>query len=118
MTWSTLRHRAQQMGFDVAYRSTHVEGGGYQPDFATPPSEEGPWICVGSYEQTAGIWVQPITDAARNLSHERVSAAIAGNDPFVAPMHDYHADYSDDFIRVSLPSRRALENPEHGLMPA
>lgn len=118
MSWSALRHRARQMGFDVAYRSRHVEGGGYQPDFATPPAEEGPWICVGSYEQTAGVWVQPITEAARELAPERVSAAIAGCDPFIALVHDYHHDYSEDFIGVSLHWRRALENPEHGLMPA
>ncbi len=118
MTWSTLRHRAKQLGFDVAYRSRLAEGGGYTPEYTQPPAEEGPWLCVGSYEQTAGVWVQPITEAARSLSPQSVSAAIAGADPFVARMDDYDGDFSRDFLAVATPARVALQNPDWGRMPA
>lgn len=118
MTWSTLRQRARQLGFDVAYRSRPAEGGGYAPDLAQPPLEEGPWLCVGSYEQTAGVWVHPLTEAARALSPQSVSAAIAGADPFVAPIGGYDAEFSQDFLAVAAPARVALLNPDWGRMPA
>jgi len=118
MTWSTLRLRARQLGFDVAYRSRLAEGGGYVPDFTQPPAEEGPWLCVGSYEQTAGIWVQPITEAARALAPRSVSAAIAGADAFVAPLDGYDAEFSHDFLAVAAPACVAMEHPDWGRMPA
>lgn len=118
MTWSTLRTRAHQMGFDVSYRTRPAEGGGYLPELTAPPPEEGPWICVGSYEQVAGIWVQPITAAARDWSPDRVAAAMANTDPFIAPINNYDAAFSADFLAAGLAAVNLALNPDAGRMPA
>lgn len=118
MSWSRLRQRAQQLGFDLAFRSHHHDGGGYHPDLTSPPREEGPWLCVGSYEHVAGVWVQPITESARRLTPEWVSAAIARLDHFVAPIHHYDAEFSADYLAIGLSARHAAQNPDMGRMPA
>lgn len=118
MTWNTLRTRAQQLGFDINYRTRPADGGGYLPELMTPPPEEGPWICVGSYEQVAGIWLHPITEAARDWSPDRVSAAMASADPFIAPVKDYAGDFSADFLAAGISAVNLAQNPDAGRMPA
>lgn len=118
MTWSTLRSSAMKLGFDVAYRSRSLEGGGYQPDCSSPPGEEGPWLCVGSYDQVAGVWVHPLTEAARGLSPKNIARAFAGHEPFMTPVAELDADFNSDFVAASQPGRLAAEHPDWGCMPA
>ena len=113
MTWSTLRQRAQQLGFDLSYRSSAATGGGYLPDM-TPPDAGGPWLCVGSYEHVAALWLHPMTDEARGLSRERVTTLLEDCDPFVETV----ADYDAEFFAACAPGRAAADYPERGKMPA
>ncbi len=117
MTWSTLRSHAQQMGFDLACRTRLADGGGFVPDLHSPP-DTGHWICVGSYDQAAGVWLQPVTDDARRCPVEQVSAAMASRLPFLAPLGAYDADFSDDFLDANRPGLSAAANPDAGRMPA
>lgn len=114
MTWSTLRQRAQQLGFNLSYRSRAASGGGYLPDMATPPESGGPWMCVGSYEHVAALWLLPLTDEAKALTAKRVTALLEDCDPFVETVCDYDAD----FFAACAPGRAAAEHPESGRMPA
>ena len=114
MSWNTLSKRAQQLGFELSYRTRAATGGGYLPEMATPPESGGPWHCLGSYEQVAGLWVTPLTDEARGLSRERLSSLMEGCDPFIATV----GDYDTDFFAASAPARAAVDHPESGIMPA
>ena len=114
MTWSTLRQRAQQLGFKLSYRTRAATGGGYLPDMATPPEAGGPWLCVGNYEHVAGLWLSPVTDEARGLSRERVAMLVEDCDPFVETFGDYDAE----FFAACAPGRAAADHPEFGKMPA
>ncbi len=114
MTWITLRQQARQLGFDLSYRSLPAPGGGYIPELTSPPENEGPWLCVGSYEHVAALWLHPVTDEARCLSHESVTALLENCDPFVESV----GNYDTDFFAACEPGRAAADHPEHGKMPA
>jgi len=114
MTWSTLRHSAQQLGFNLSYRSRAASGGGYLPDMATPPEVGGPWLCVGSYEHVAALWLHPLTEEAKALTAERAATLFEGCDPFIETVGDYDAE----FFAACAPGRAAADHPERGKMPA
>lgn len=114
MTWITLRLQARQLGFDLSFRTRPVPGGGYMPELASPPEEAGPWLCVGSYEHMAALWLHPMTEEARGLSRERLTMLLEDCDPFVQPV----GDYDQDFFAACAPGRAAADHPEHGKMPA
>ena len=113
MSWNTLSKRAQQLGFKLSYRSRN-DGGTYLPEMATPPESEGPWLCLGSYEHVAGLWLAPVTDEARRLPRERVLSLLEDCDPFIETV----GDYDSEFFAASAPGRAAVDHPESGIMPA
>jgi hypothetical protein len=114
MTWSTLRQRAQQLGFELSYRTRAASGGGYLPEMATPPETSGLWLCVGNYEHVAGLWLSPVTAEARGLPRERVAMLLEDCDPFVETVGDYDAE----FFAACRPGRAAADHPECGKMPS
>ncbi len=113
MTWSTLRQRAQQLGFELSFRSRAAAGGGYLPEMAMPPEAKGTWLCIGNYEALAGLWLSPLTDEARALSRESVATLLENCDPFVEAV----GDYDPEFLAACAPGRAAAEHPEYGRMP-
>ena len=110
MSWNTLSKRAQQLGFKLSYR-TRTD---YQPDMATPPEADGSWLCLGSYEHVAGLWLAPLTDEARRLPREHIRSLLEDCDPFIETV----GDYDSDFFAASAPGRAAVDHPECGIMPA
>lgn len=108
------------------------------PEMTTPPEAGGVWLCVGSYEHVAGLWLSPVTDEAKILSHERrntsrqdtgqspvtqgadhlsrerVALLMENCDPFVEALGNYDADY----FAAWAPGRAAAEHPEYGRMPS
>jgi hypothetical protein len=138
MTWNTLRQRAQQLGFNLSYRTRAATDGGYLPEMATPPEAGGPWLCIGNYEHVAGLWLSPVTDEARGLSRERrntsrqhtgqspvadeaqhlscerIAMLVENCDPFVETLGDYDAE----FFAACAPGRAAADHPECGRMPS
>ena len=114
MTWSTLHQNAQQLGFNLSFRTRATSGGGYLPDMTTPPEAGGPWLCVGSYEHVAALWLHPMTEEARGLTAERVATLLEDCDPFVETVGDYDAE----FFAACAPGRAAADHPERGKMPA
>lgn len=114
MTWITLRQRVQQLGFNLSYRTRPAPGGGYMPELALPPEEEGPWLCIGSYEHVAALWLHPMTLEARGLTTERVTTLLEDCDPFVEPI----GNYDKEFFAAWAPGRAAADHPERGKMPA
>ena len=103
MTWTTLHDKALQLGFELV---CHVNAAATRPD--------GSWVRVGSYDQLAELWAQPVTDQARALSAERVAAVISACSEHVSTIGDYDADFHASLA----PIRAALDNPDHGRMPA
>jgi len=110
MTWTALHHRAQQLGFELACH-TRVADGGYVPELSSPPGHDRSWVCVGLYDQMAGLWAQPMTAQNRALPAERIAAIISGCSQHVATLADY-----DDEFHASL--RTAVNHPDYGRMPA
>jgi len=113
MSWNTLSKRAQQLGFKLSYQTRAASGGGYLPEMSKPPEAEGPWLCLGSYEQVAGLWLSPVTDEARSLPRERLVTLMEDSDPFIGSVGDYDAE----FFAASAPGRAAVDHPESGMMP-
>ena len=113
MSWNTLSKHAQQLGFKLAYRTRTATGGGYLPEMTTPPATEGPWLCLGSYEQVAGLWLSPVTAAARNLSREHLATLMEDCDPFIGTV----GVYDSEFFAATAPGRAAVDHPESGMMP-
>jgi hypothetical protein len=103
MTWTTLHGRALQLGFELA---CHANAATTRPD--------GHWVRVGSYDQLAELWAQPVTDQARALSSDRIAAIISACSQHVSTIGDYDADFHASLA----PIRAALDNPDHGCMPA
>ncbi len=103
MTWTTLHGRALQLGFELV---CHANAATTRPD--------GHWVRVGSYDQLAELWAQPVTDQARALSSDRIAAIISACSQHVSTIGDYDADFHDSLA----PIRAALDNPDHGCMPA
>lgn len=112
MTWTTLHHKAQQLGFELACHAAPAEGGGTNRMSSTP--QDRPWICVGSYGQMAGLWAQPLTEQARALAPERVAAMISGCCQHVGTL----PDYDEEFHACLAPVLAAVAHPEHGRSPA
>ena len=102
MTWNTLHEKARQLGFEVACHTSSPEG------------RERSWLRVGSLDQMAGLWAQPVTEDARMLPSERVVALISGCSLFVGTLTDYDAD----FFSALAPLLAAVSNPDCGRMPA
>ena len=113
MTWSTLRNRAQALGFDVAYQTTASDGGGYQPEISQPPAGRD-WQCVGTYERVAGLWVRPLTEAARRMECRRVATLLEDCDRFVEPM----SDCEGELLAACAAQRVVIDHPEWARMPA
>jgi len=113
MSWNTLSERAQQLGFKLSYRTRAAAGGGYLPEMATPPETDGPWLCLGSYEHIAGLWLSPVTDEARSLSRERLATLMEDCHPFIGTV----GDYDTEFFAAGAPGRAAVDHPESGMMP-
>ncbi len=103
MTWTTLHDKAKQLGFELV---CHVNATATRPD--------GSWVRVGSYDQLAELWAQPLTDQARALSSERIASIISACSDHVSTIGDYDADFHASLA----PIRAALDNPDHGRMPA
>lgn len=103
MTWTTLHHEARQMGFELACHATAASS---RPD--------GTWVRIGSFDQLAELWAQPQTEQARALSPTRIAALISACSDHVATI----GDYDEDFHAALAPVRAALDNPDHGRMPA
>jgi hypothetical protein len=107
MTWTTLHHKAQQLGFELACHASAAES-------SPAPQRDPSWICVGSYGQMAGLWAQPLTEQARSLAPERVAAIISGCCRHVGTL----PDYDEEFHACLAPVLAAIANPEHGRSPA
>lgn len=103
MTWTTLHDKARQMGFELA---CHMH--------AAATRRDGSWIRVGSYDQVAELWAQPVTEQARALAPERVVAMISAWSDHVGTI----ADHGDEFRAHLAPELAAANHPEHGRMPA
>lgn len=103
MTWTTLHDRALQLGFELVCHAN-----------ATTTRPDGQWVRIGSYDQLAELWAQPVTDQARALSSDRIAAIISACSEHVSTIGDYDAD----FHAALAPVRAALDNPDHGRMPA
>lgn len=104
MTWTTLHHKAQQLGFQLVCHTSPAESS----------SHDSSWICVGSYGHMAGLWAQPLTEQARALAPERVAAMISGCCQHVGTL----PDHDEEFHACLAPVLAALANPEHGRSPA
>lgn len=103
MTWTTLHDKASRLGFELA---CHAGASITRPD--------GSWVRVGSYDQLAELWAQPLTEQTRALSPECVAAMISACSEHVSTI----GDYDEDFHAALAPVRAALDNPAHGRMPA
>ena len=111
MTWTTLHHKAQQLGFELeCHASPAGEGGGAE----SSAQHDLSWICVGSYGQMAELWAQPLTAQARALAPDRVAAMISGCCQHVGTL----PDYDEDFQACLAPLLAAVAHPEHGRSPA
>jgi hypothetical protein len=106
MSWSSLQTHAEEMGFEIALRTRHAEGGGFVPDI-TSPGGEG-WLLIGNYEHVAGFWVKPLTDSARKMPGAAVRRLMAEGDPFVEEVGEYDAE----FFAANEPLLAALRNLE------
>ncbi len=113
MTWSTLRHRAEAIGFFLTYRSAATPGGGYAPDIASPPPGSD-WQCVGVYGQLAGLWVHPVTPAARQMSRDLLTTMLGNCDRYVEPLPNLDAE----LLAACRAQGTAVEHPEWVRMPA
>jgi hypothetical protein len=107
MTWTTLHHKAQQLGFQLECHGSPVEA-------SSPPQRDPSWICVGSYGHMTGLWAQPVTAQARALAPDRVAAMISGCCQHVGTL----PDYDEDFQACLAPLLAAVAHPEHGRSPA
>lgn len=103
MTWTTLQDKALVLGFELACHAG-----------ASISRDDGSWVRVGSYDQMAELWAQAVTPQARAVPRERIAAIIAACSKHVATL----GDYDEDFAASLAPVRAALDNPEHGRMPA
>lgn len=112
MCWTTLKQRAEQLGFDIAFRVRCGGCAGVMPDFRSPTNRD--WFFIGNYEHAASVWVRPKNDAARCLMKQHVVAMISDCDSFVEPL----ADYDLDFFAAAAPWRAAMQDPDSGRMPA
>ena len=105
MTWSTLHDKARAMGFELECHSG--------ADMAAT-GRGGAWLRVGGFDQGSGLWAQALTPQARELSPERVAAMISSCSEHISTLGDYDADFPASLA----PIRAALDNPDHGRMPA
>lgn len=103
MTWTTLQDKALLLGFELV---CHANAATTRPD--------GTWVRVGSYDQTAELWAQPVTETTRALSPARIAAIISACSDHVSTI----GEYDEDFHAALAPIRAALDNPDHGRMPA
>jgi hypothetical protein len=113
MTWTTLHHKAQQLGFKLACHTRPAEGAGHGAELSSSPHDQS-WICVGSYGQMAELWAQPVTAQARALAPHRVAAMISDCCQHVGTL----TDYDEEFHACLAPVLAAVANPEHGRSPA
>lgn len=104
MTWSTLQDKARAMGFELAC---------HENARLTPPGGDA-WFRVGSFAHGAPLWAQATTAQARALSPSRAAAMLSTCSDHVETM----GDYDEDFHAALAPVRAALDNPDHGRMPA
>jgi len=104
MTWSTLQDKARAMGFELAC---------HENARSTPPGG-GAWFRVGSYAHGAPLWAQATTAQARAMSPVSAAAMLSTYSEHVETM----GDYDEDFHAALAPVRAALDNPDHGRMPA
>lgn len=115
MSWDTLQARAQSMGFEIAFRTRRDQGGGFMPDL-TPPKGKG-WIFVGSYDNTAGFWVRPLTDDTCKLNGNLIRKLMLDCDPFIGTFGDDDVDYFNSQARLLVALQELYQftdvQPEH-----
>jgi len=107
MTWTTLHHKAQQLGF-------HLECHASTAGSSLPAQRDPSWVCVGSYGHMAGLWAQPMTAQARALAPDRVAAMISGCCKHVGTLPDYDEEFQACMAQVLA----VMANPEHERSPA
>lgn len=103
MSWQSLEAKAKELGFEVRLGC---------PEGKSRVSAEDGWIRVARYEAGSGLWVRPVSEAAKRMTPLQVMQVLAASDRFVMLEQDYDGEYAT----MNAPYLAAASNPDAGRM--